>query len=95
MLFWVIYDPIILLTNQFAGFFIFDLLDILILIPVVHCYIALVLLVYLTLSANFLILLCLMISSVVVMCLPNTLHQNLLHIYSLCRLIDINSIYTI
>ena len=32
----------ILLANQFAGFFTFDLFDLLILIPGVHCYIALV-----------------------------------------------------
>ena len=33
----------ILLANQFAGFFTFDLLDLLILIPGIHCYIVLVL----------------------------------------------------
>ena len=32
----------ILLANQFAGFFTFDLFDLLILIPGVHCYIVLV-----------------------------------------------------
>ena len=33
----------ILLANQFPGFFIFDLFDLLMLIPGVHCYIVLVL----------------------------------------------------
>ena len=32
----------ILLANQFAGFFTFDLFELLILIPGVHCYIVLV-----------------------------------------------------
>ena len=35
-------DPKILLTNEFARFFIFDLLDLLILTSEVHCYIVLV-----------------------------------------------------
>ena len=32
----------ILLANQFTGFFTFDLFDLLILLPGVHCYIVLV-----------------------------------------------------
>ena len=32
-------DPRILLANQFAAFFTFDLFDLFILIPRVHCYI--------------------------------------------------------
>ena len=32
----------ILLANQFAGYFTFNLFDLLILIPAVHCYIVLV-----------------------------------------------------
>ena len=46
---WVGYDPKILLAsaNQFAGFFTFDLFDLLISIPEVYCYIALVCLMYL------------------------------------------------
>ena len=36
------YDPTILLANQFAGFFTFDLFELLILIPVVYCCIVLV-----------------------------------------------------
>ena len=32
----------VLLANQFAGFFTFNLFDLLILIPEVHCYIVLV-----------------------------------------------------
>ena len=36
------YDPKILLTNQFAGFFTFDFFDLSILIPGGHCYIVLV-----------------------------------------------------
>ena len=36
------YDPKILLANQFAGFFTFDLFELLILIPVVYCCIVLV-----------------------------------------------------
>ena len=35
------YDPKILLANQFAGFFTFDLFDFSVLIPGVHCYIVL------------------------------------------------------
>ena len=38
------YDPKILLANCFAGFFTFDLFDLLILIPVIHCCIVLVIL---------------------------------------------------
>ena len=34
---------IILLANQFSGFFTFDLFNLLILMPAVHCYIVLVL----------------------------------------------------
>ena len=43
------YDPKIILAsaNQFAGFFTFDLFDLLISIPEVYCYIALVCLMYL------------------------------------------------
>ena len=46
---WVGYDPKIILAsaNQFAGFFTFDLFDLLISIPEVYCYIALVCLMYL------------------------------------------------
>ena len=35
------YDPRILLANQFAEFFSFDLFDLLILLPGVFCYILL------------------------------------------------------
>ena len=35
------YDPKILLANQLAGFFTFDLFDFSVLIPGVHCYIVL------------------------------------------------------
>ena len=41
------YDPKILLANQFAEFFTFDLFDLLNLIPGVHCYIVLFLCVFL------------------------------------------------
>ena len=50
--FWVILGSQILLVNQFAGFFTFDLIDLLILIPGIHCYVVLVWLMYLTSSAN-------------------------------------------
>ena len=37
------YDPKILLANQLAGFFIFDMWDLLNLITGVHCYVVIVL----------------------------------------------------
>ena len=36
------YDPITFLANQFAEFFIFDLFNLIILMPGIHCYIVLV-----------------------------------------------------
>ena len=44
------YDPKILLANQFAGYFTFGLFDLLNLIPGVHCYIILVIVVFIFIS---------------------------------------------
>ena len=43
----------ILVANQFVGFFSFDLFDVLILIPGVHCYIVLVVIVHMVSSGSF------------------------------------------
>ena len=94
LLFWVMTQKK-LLTNQFAVFSTFDLFDLLILIPRVHCSIVFLWLMYLISLSNFRILLCLMKTNSCVPFTKYTIHQNLLHIYNLCQWVNINSIYSI
>ena len=54
----------ILLANQFAGFFTFDLFDMLILIPRLHCYIVLVVIVVVVI----IIIIVLYLTSVKILC---------------------------